>query len=194
MADTAANGKQTPAAQDRVCLGVVAGARGLKGELRIKSFTEVAADVAGYGPVVTDDGQTLTLNVIGEAKGVIVACTEGVTDRTQAEKLKGQRLYVARDALPATQDEDEFYHADLIGLDVVDETEQPCGTVIALYNFGGGDIIDVRRPAGRSVMVPFTMAAVPVIDTAAGRIVVDSSALTQGDAGPDPATDGEPEP
>ena len=186
MADTAAKGKQTPAAQDRVCLGVVAGARGLKGELRIKSFTEVAAGVAGYGPVVTDDGQTLSLKVIGEAKGVIIARTEGVTDRTQAETLKGQRLYVARDALPATEDEDEFYHADLIGLEVVDETEQPCGTVIAIYNFGGGDIIDVRRPDGRSVMMPFTSVTVPVVDTAAGRIVVDSSALSQEDTEPEP--------
>ncbi len=194
MADTAANGKQTPAAQDRVCLGVVAGARGLKGELRIKSFTDVAADVAGYGPVVTDDGQTLSLSVIGEAKGVVIARTDGVTDRTQAETLKGQRLYVARDALPATDDEDEYYHADLIGLDVVDETDAICGTVIALYNFGGGDLIDVRQPDGRTVMVPFTAATVPVIDTAAGRIVVESSALTQGDADPESAPDGAPEP
>ena len=184
MADTGAKGKRPPSAQGKVCLGVIVGARGLKGDLRIKSFTSDPAGVAAYGPVETDDGESLSLKITGQAKGVVIARAGGIKDRAQADTLKGQRLYVARNALPDTEDEDEYYHADLIGLDVVDETDAPCGTVIALYNFGGGDMIEVRRPDGRTVLLPFTAAAVPRVEISAGRMVVDSDALAQAEAPP----------
>ncbi len=186
MTDTGAKGKQAPTPEGKVCLGVIVGARGLRGDLRIKSFTEDPADIAAYGPVDTDDGQSLTLKITGEAKGVVIARSKGIEDRTQADTLKGQRLYVARDALPETDEEDEYYHADLIGLDVMDETDEICGTVIALYNFGGGDMIDVRRPDGSTLLLLFTPTVVPVVDVSAGRIVVDSTALAQAEAAPDP--------
>ena len=148
----------------KLCLGVIVGARGIKGDVKVKSFTGHPADVASYGPLETDDGQRLTLKVTGEAKGSVVVRISGVTDRTKAEALKGQQLYVERSQLPESDDEDEYYHADLIGLSVVDETDTECGTVIALYDFGAGDVIDIRRPAGHTLMLPFTADAVPEID------------------------------
>ena len=146
---------------------------------RIKSFTDKPKGIAAYGPVCTDEGKSLTLKVTGEAKGVVIARSEGVANRSQAEALKGQRLYVSRQALPRTEDEDEFYHADLIGLDVVDETDIICGTVIALYDFGAGDMIDMRRPDGRTILLPFTTDMVTEVDISVGHIVVNAEALAQ---------------
>lgn len=171
-------------AEERLCLGVVVGVRGLKGEVRIKSFTAAPGDVAAYGPVETRDGRKLSLNVTGEAKGVVVARVDGVADRAAAEALKGESLYVDRRALPQPEDEDEFYHADLIGLNVVDEAETEIGTVIAVYDFGGGDVIDIRRPDGRAAMAPFTRAAVPRVDLVTGRLCVVRSSLVD-DAAPE---------
>lgn len=174
---------------DRVCLGVIVGARGLKGDVRIKSFTDDPKDIGAYGPVTTDEGASLTLDITGEAKGVVIGRIKGVVDRTQVEALKGQRLYVARDVLPAPEDTDEFYHADLIGLTVVDEMETECGTVTAVYDFGGGDMIEVRQPNGPVVLVPFTLASVPTVNLDAGQLVVTAEALAA--AQPEPAPQGD---
>ena len=175
----------------KICVGVIVGARGLKGDVRVKSFTDDPGDVASYGPVETDDGTTLVLKVTGESKGVVVVRIDSMTDRTDAEALRGQRLYVERTALPKTEDEDEYYHTDLIGLAVVDETDTECGTVIALYNFGGGDMIDIRRSDGHSLILPFTAAVVPVVDVVSGRIVVSSNAIAAAEAEPDSAAEAE---
>ena len=161
----------------RVCLGVIVGARGLKGDVRIKSFTAEPQDVAAYGPLMTDDGSTMTLKITGEAKGVVIGRIKGVEDRTKVEALKGQNLYVERGALPDTGDKEEFYHADLVGITVEDETGQECGTVTAIYDFGAGDMVDLRLPDGHTLLVPFTAAVVPTVDVAAGRMVVMASAL-----------------
>lgn len=168
---------EAPKGDDRVCLGVIVGARGLKGDVRIKSFTDDPKDIGAYGPVMNEEGASLPLKITGEAKGVVIGRIEGVTDRTQVEALKGQRLYIARDALPDPEDTDEFYHADLIGLAVVDEMETECGTVTAVYDFGGGDMIEVRQPDDSVVLVPFTLASVPTVDMAAGRVTVTAEAL-----------------
>ena len=161
----------------RVCLGVIVGARGLKGDARIKSFTADPKDVAAYGPLMTDDGSKLALKITGEAKGVVIGRIKGIEDRTEVEALKGQKLYVERGAFPDTGDEEEFYHADLVGITVVDETGKECGTVSAIYDFGAGDMVDLRLPDGRTVLVPFTSAAVPTVDIAAGRMIIMASAL-----------------
>lgn len=171
----------------KICLGVIVGARGLKGDVRIKSFTSNPADVAAYGPVVTDEGAALTLKVTGEAKGVVIGRIKGVEDRTAVEALKGQNLYVARDALPETKDEEEFYHADLVGLRVVNELGKECGTVSAIYDFGAGDMIDLRLTDGRTVLIPFTTAAVPTVDVAARQLVVMADVLAM--ALEDPSSD-----
>ncbi|HLY54442.1 MAG TPA: ribosome maturation factor RimM [Stellaceae bacterium] len=157
----------------RLCVGVVAGAHGIRGGVRIKSFTAVPADVGAYGPVSDEAGaRAFVVKVTGEQKGVVLAKLDGVTTRDAAEALKGMRLYVDRDKLPAAAP-DEFYHADLIGLDAALADGSPFGKVAAVWDFGAGDSLEIERPDGTTIMVPFTLAAVPTIDLAGGRIVVD---------------------
>jgi 16S rRNA processing protein RimM len=159
-------------ADDRVCVGAIAGGHGVRGLLKVKSFTEAPEDVAAYGPVVTDDGRRLSLALTGTAKGVLLAKAEGIADRDAADALRGQRLWVSRGALPPA-DEDEFYHADLIGLRVEREDGTPVGTVQALHDFGAGDLVEVRlEGARRTELLRFDRETVPVVDLAGGRIVV----------------------
>ena len=158
--------------QERACLGVIVGARGLRGELKIKSFTQVPEDIAAYGPLEDETGsRRIDLRVTGQAKGVLTARAEGVDDRTAADKLKGLRLYIGRDRLPPP-DEDEYYHSDLIGL-TVDAPQGSLGTVRRIFDFGAGDVLEVAGGEFGTVMVPFTRAVVPVVDLAGGRLVVD---------------------
>ncbi|MBY0430480.1 MAG: ribosome maturation factor RimM, partial [Rhodospirillales bacterium] len=148
-------------AEDRVCVGVVVGAHGIKGQLRIKSFTADPMDIAAYGPVFDDNGRPLTLTVTGETKGVVIGILKGITDRNAAEALKGAKLHVPRSALPETR-EDEFYHADLIGLAVETFEGARLGTVAAIYDFGAGDVLELKQDDGGMRMLPFTRAVVPV--------------------------------
>jgi 16S rRNA processing protein RimM len=156
----------------RVCVGVVVGAHGVKGGVRVKSFTERAADVAAYGPVEDESGQRrFQLQTFGAAKGVVTVRIEGIGDRTAAEGLKGTRLYVPRSALPAPGD-GEFYCSDLIGLRAVLADGTELGKVAGVFDFGGGDVIEVVGPQG-PVMYPFTRAVVPTVDLAGRRLVVE---------------------
>lgn len=159
----------------KVCLGAVAGAHGVRGEVRIKPFTEQPAGVAAYGPVELEDGRVFAIRVTKPVKGGIAARLEGVTSREAAEALKGQRLYVPRARLgepEADEDgEDTYYHADLIGCAVVGEDGTEIGTVQAVHDFGAGDLLDVTRAGRKSVLVPFTRAVCPKVDIAARRIV-----------------------
>ncbi|HEX5452216.1 MAG TPA: ribosome maturation factor RimM [Stellaceae bacterium] len=157
----------------RVCVGVITGAQGVRGAVRVKSFTADPADVARYGPLADEPGEReFHLSFIGNAKGVIIAKIAGIDDRDRAETLRGLRLYVPRTALPPTQ-EDEYYHADLIGLNAVLADGAPLGRVRAVHDFGAGDTLEIARAAGQPVMVPFTRAIVPVVDMKAGRLVID---------------------
>jgi len=155
-----------------VCIGAVAGAHGVRGNVRIKPFTEVPEDVAAYGPVSDADGaRVYDIQLVGEAKGVVVARMTGVKDRDAAEALKGLRLYVPREQLPDA-DEDEFYHSDLIGLNVLSEKCDPLGTVLAMHDFGAGDLLEIRLNSERTVLLPFTRAVVPVVDLDAGAVTL----------------------
>lgn len=157
---------------ERVLVGVVVGAQGLKGALRVKSFTADPLDIASYGPVEDEAGaRRFRLKVTGEAKGTVIASVEGVKDRNAAEALKGTRFYVPRAALPASEDEDEFYHADLIGLPVELADGAALGKVRAVWDFGAGDVLEIARPDGEVMMLPFTKAAVPVVDVKGGRLI-----------------------
>jgi 16S rRNA processing protein RimM len=157
----------------RVCVGVITGAQGVRGAVRIKSFTEIPEDVAGYGPVENEAGdRCFELRLLGCAKGVLIAEVPGVRDRNQAERLRGLRLYLPRAALPETA-VDEFYHADLIGLEAVLGDGTPIGRVRAVHDFGAGDTLELERPGAASVLVPFTRAVVPVVEPAEGRLVLD---------------------
>lgn len=156
----------------RVTLGVIVGVKGLRGEVRIKSFTEVPADVGAYGPVTTDDGRRFVVTVTGAAQGVVIARIEGVENRNAAEALRDVKLNVDRTALPAT-DASTYYHADLVGLAVESEGGESIGKVKAVHNFGGGDMIEVEMTNRETELVPFTAAAVARVDTAAGKITLN---------------------
>lgn len=154
-----------------ICVGAVAGAHGVRGLVRIKSFTERPEAVAAYGPVADEHGRAFTIAVKGPAKGGVLAALSGVEDRDAAEALRGRRLYVPRDAMPAAG-EDEFYHADLIGLAAVADDGRPLGEVVAVHEHGSAPLLEVKPARGESRLIPFTREAVPEVDIAARRLTV----------------------
>jgi 16S rRNA processing protein RimM len=157
-----------------VCLGQIGAAHGVRGEVRLRSFTADPAAIATYGPLETEDGRIFAIEALRPAKGHFVAALSGITDRTAAERLANVKLYVPRERLPPTEQADEFYHADLIGLAVVDRDGRPLGTVVAVHNFGAGDLIEVRQAEGQPTqLLSFNAATVPEVDVAAGRLVVE---------------------
>jgi 16S rRNA processing protein RimM len=154
-------------------MGVIAGAHGIKGEVRVKSFTAAPEAIAAYGPLEDErGGRRLALTLTGTVRGMLIARVEGVGDRNAAERLKGTRLYLSRAALPEPK-EDEYYHADLIGLAAVLRDGSTFGQVRAVHDYGAGDSLEIERPDGRLVLVPFTEAAVPEVDMANRRLVID---------------------
>lgn len=154
-------------------MAVIGAAHGIKGEVKLKSFTGDPAAIGDYGPLFAEDGRRFTIETLRPAGSSIVVKFKEVRDRTAAETLSGTALHVDRAALPDDLDEEEFYQADLIGLGVVDLEGAAIGKVQAVHDFGAGDILDIRKVSGGSVMVPFTKAAVPAVDIAAGRLTVD---------------------
>ena len=158
---------------ERVCLGAVTGAHGVRGLVKVKPFTENPDDVAAYGPVEDEPGgRRFELAVTGRHKDGVIVRVDGVADRDAAEALRGTRFYVARSILPEPSD-GEYYHADLIGLAVVATDGRQLGRVTAMHDFGAGDLIEYVGTDGQSRMLPFTEAAVPEVDLAGGRLVVD---------------------
>jgi 16S rRNA processing protein RimM len=154
-------------------LGVVIGAQGIQGEVKVKTFTGEPEAVGDYGPL-QDAGATKTfhLKVLRLSKGdVVIARIKGVEDRTAAEALKGTELYIQRSALPQAS-EGEFYFADLVGLTAM-MSGRVLGSISAVHNYGAGDMLEVKTESGRSAMVPFTDDAVPVVDLAAGTVTVE---------------------
>ncbi len=155
-----------------VLLGVVTGAQGLRGEVRVKTFTEMPERLSAYGPLHANDGRAFEVVHVRALKPDVAAVHfHGVDSRTAAESLKGLELYVPRGALP-TPEENEFYHADLIGLRAEDGEGRLLGEVRAIHNFGAGDVIEIARSDGGDLILPFTRVTVPVIEPEAGRIVV----------------------
>ena len=158
----------------RVCVAKVGAPHGVRGAVRLKIFTDDPLAAGAYGPLqVEDEGRTLTVSSLRPAKGVVVAVFEGIGDRDEAEALKNKRLYVARAVLPETGDDDEFYQHDLIGLAAVTPDGARLGEVVAVQDFGSGDLVELRPETGPTFYVPFTREIVPEVDIAGGRIVVD---------------------
>jgi 16S rRNA processing protein RimM len=155
-----------------VCVGAIAGAFGVRGEARLKSFCADPAAIADYAPLVTEDGRSFGVTLMRPLQGAFAARLTGVSTREAAEALKGTRLYAPRERLPALPD-DEFYHADLIGLDVFDAGGAAVGSVRAVHDHGAGDVIEIARPGKSEALIPFTRAAVPTVDLAGRRIIVD---------------------
>ena len=162
---------------DRICIAQIGGAHGLRGEVRLKSFTADPLAVKDYGPLETEDGSaTFVIETVRPVKSHFVARLRGIPDRTAAERLAQIKLYVPRDRLPAPA-ADEFYHADLIGLCAVTADGNEIGTVVAVHDFGAGDVIELRpKTGGTTIMLAFTDAFVPRVDIAHGRIIVVSPA------------------
>lgn len=168
----------------RVLLGEVGGAHGIRGEVVIRSFTADPADIAAYGPLESEAGAPLpALTVVRVTPKGVICRFAGISDRTAVEKLRGKELWIARDRLPPP-DAGDYYHADLIGLSAVSPKGEAIGTVVAVANFGAGDLLEIRRlPSTLTEFVPFTDAVVPEVDIAGGRAVVVMPVLV-----------GEPEP
>jgi 16S rRNA processing protein RimM len=162
---------------DLICIGAIIGAFGVKGELRVKSFCADPEAIGEYGPLLSEDGsQSYELKVHGPIKGGYACRIKGVRYKDQADDLKGIRLFTHRDNLPSLPD-DEFYHADLIGLDVFDTGGEKLGKVMAVYDHGAGDILEISGKAIKNtVMLPFTRDAVPTVDLASKRIIIDPPA------------------
>lgn len=166
--------------ESRVCVGAVLGAHGVRGEVRIKSFTRRPEDVASFGPVETEDGaRRFTVKVTRQVKDGVAASLSGISDRDAAQALKGCRLYVPRSALPELPEEDEYYLADLIGLAVRwTDGPQEEGKVIAVHNFGAGDLIEIELaapdagPEPQTLMLPFERDVVTQVNVAEGYMTV----------------------
>ncbi|MCU0816814.1 MAG: ribosome maturation factor RimM [Cypionkella sp.] len=158
---------------DRIVVGSIAGAFGVQGEVRLKSFCADPEAIADYAPLYTEDGRSFTLRLTRPVAGALGARLSGVTTKEQADALRGTLLYADRARLPNLPD-DEFYHADLIGLDVVDTGGKALGTIRAIHNHGAGDILEILGQGQRQpLLLPFTLAVVPTVDLAARRVVVD---------------------
>jgi len=161
-------------ASDRICVGAIAGAFGVRGEVRLKSFCAQAEDIASYGPLWAEDGsRSFTLSQVRPISGGLAARLSGVGGKDAADALRGVQLFADRAALPSLPD-DEFYHADLIGLDVHDTGGALLGRVQAVHDHGAGDLLEITGPGLKApVLLPFTRANVPTVDLATRRIIAD---------------------
>ncbi|QFS81406.1 Ribosome maturation factor RimM [Roseivivax sp. THAF40] len=159
---------------DRICVGVVGGAFGVSGEVRLKSFTAEPDAIADYGPFETEDGaRSFDMQLVRPIKQGFAVRLSGVRSKEDADALKGVQLFVPRTRLPQLPD-DEYYHADLIGLAVLDTGGVALGTVRAVLNHGAADLLEVAQPGtSQTALLPFTQAIVPTVDLAAGKIIAD---------------------
>lgn len=157
-------------------MGAIAGAFGVRGEVRLKSFCADPEAIADYGPLTGEDGKrSFTIKLTGQTKNALTARLGGVSSKEEADALRGLRLFAPRDRLPNLPD-DEFYHTDLIGLEVYDSGGVMLGKVAAIHNHGATDLLEVRPPRGSGILLPFTREAVPTVDLTAGRIIADPPA------------------
>ena len=165
-----------------VCVGVITTVHGVRGNVKVKSFTEVPEDIDRYGIVENEAGsRKFSIKVTGHSKELLRVKIKGVDDRTTAETLIGTGLYIDRALLPELKDE-EFYHTDLIGLEVKNSSSEVLGQVNALYNFGAGDILEIKMNNGSLEMVPFTKSFVPVINIKDGYIIVEMMHFVEDEA------------
>src|SRR3954467_1682474 len=154
----------------QICVARIGAAHGVRGAVKLWTFTEDPLAIKRYGPLASKDGaRSFEVTHVREAKGHLVAMLKGVATREDAERLNGVELYVAREKLPATE-ADEYYHADLIGLAAVNAAGEPIGSVVGIHNFGAGDIIEIAPSSGPTLLLPFTNTIVPTVDIAGGRV------------------------
>lgn len=158
---------------ETVCVGAISGSFGVRGEVRLKSFCAEPSDIGSYGPLSTEHGTSYDIKLTRPVKSGYAATLTGVTTKEQADALRGTRLYAPRSVLPSLPD-DEYYHADLVGLAAIDTGGAQIGKVASVANHGAGDILEITGPGlGNGLLLPFTMTAVPTVDLAAGRVIID---------------------
>lgn len=160
--------------KDKIVVGAISGAFGVQGEVRLKSFCADPSAIADYTPLTTENGRSFANIIItGQVTNALIARVDGIATKEDADALKGQSLFAERSQLPAP-DEEEYYHTDLIGLTVVDAGGAPLGTVKSVQNHGAADLLEIQSAAlTNTVFLPFTKAAVPLVDIASGRIIAD---------------------
>ena len=164
--------------EKKVCLGKIVGVHGIRGEVKLKSYTASDKDIACYGELEDKTGaRRFSLQIAGRSKDLLRARIKGIEDRTAAEALIGTELYAPRDVLPDLPENEVYYEADLLGLKVLDTQKAEVAEVIGFYNFGAGDILEIRLKNGRSEMLPFNKGYVPEINLADGYIIVASTAM-----------------
>ena len=157
----------------RICIAQIGAAHGVRGEVRLKPFTQDPLSVTRYGALESEDGERrFEIESVRPAKDMLVARLKGVTDRNAAEALTNVRLYVAREKLPQAE-AGEFYHADLVGLAAQKPNGETVGIVKAIHNFGAGDLLEIEPPDGATIMLPFNESTVPLVDVAGGQIVIE---------------------
>ena len=164
--------RQTVNQSPLICVAQVSAAHGVRGAVKLRCFTDAPENVANYGPLLDSDGHELfSIDLAGQTKGGVIAKIDGICDRDAAEALRGTQLFINRDRLPST-DEDEFYHADLIGMSVENPMGRSLGEVCAVHDFGAGDIIEYLTTSGTREMVPFTSENVPAINLSERRLII----------------------
>lgn len=159
--------------ENPLLIAVIGAPHGIKGEVRVKAFTDDPMAIGDYGPLFAADGRRFQVKPLRLAKSVVVARIKGMADRTAVEALRGLELYIDRSALPEDLEEDEYYFSDLVGLAAEDAEGGNWGKVIAVHDYGGGDLLEIAVPGRGAILIPFTAAAVPQIGVKDGRIVVD---------------------
>ncbi len=166
--------------RSKVCVARIGAAHGVRGEVKLWSFTEDPMAVANYGPLETEDGtRRFEIESLRPAKDHLVARLKGIGDRDAAAQLRNLELYIPRARLPKIEDADTFYHADLVGLSAVTPDGEKLGVVAAVHNFGASDVIEIKPAAGgEPLLLPFTEAIVPTVDLKARRIVVVPPIIT----------------
>ncbi|QHQ35752.1 ribosome maturation factor RimM [Algicella marina] len=168
-----------------ICVGAIGGAFGVQGEVRLKSFCADPEAIADYAPLTSEDGtHSFTVKITRQIKNGLAARMSGISTKEQADALKGTRLYAPRERLPALPD-DEFYHTDLIGLDVFDTGGTKLGRIRSVYDHGAGDILEIHTNSGKPLLLPFTREAVPTVDLATRRIIADPPTEAEGDTPPE---------
>ncbi|MEX0302281.1 MAG: ribosome maturation factor RimM [Leisingera sp.] len=159
---------------DLICVGAIAGSFGVRGEVRLKSFCAIPEEIEDYSPLSNEDGsKSYSLTITRPIKNGFAALLGGIETKEDADAIKGLRLFARRDQLPKLPD-DEFYHADLMGLEVYDTGGTLLGTVKSVQNHGASDLLEIHGPGLKdAVLLPFTLEAVPTVDLAQGRIIAD---------------------
>lgn len=179
---------QTDTVDGMILIAEIGGASGIKGEVRIKLYSDDPAALTDYGPLMDAAGTSYRVLRSRVAKSVFVCALDGVSDRNAAEALNRTKLYVSRDKLPAPED-DEFYHIDLIGLKAIQENGETLGIITSVHDFGAGDILEITPDDGDTIMIPFSLAAVPKVNIADGFVTLGNISALLDDAEPDPTED-----